>query len=421
MSLSSRSQSRLSQFRARLLLHLLRLSQGEFESGERATFLDTPGHAAFGAMRARGAMVTDVVVLVVAADDGVMAQTRSPSAWLRKLVGGRWSVSSLIASVCRQAVSQLIPRKWLSSHYIGKTACLRPLANQRRDVAHPVLPCMLPVVVAINKVDKPGADVGRTRRMLLNAGLQLEEQGGEVQAVEVSALTGLNLGRLVEAVVTQAEMLNLRADSTGTVEGVVVESMTDPGRGKVATCVIQRGTLSHGAVLVAGTAWGKVRGMFNDAGKPIKSAPPATPVQVIGWRHLPSAGDVVLEVEGEHRAVEVVEWRETFSKRQQQAVDEIAIQEKLQEHLKHYRAQRDEKRKMGISRCTLGSNISSSHKVEAVLSTIIIVPLFPAQSRRYTGECRRGCFRYVAANNTPHFCNPVFNCYSRMTFGSGVL
>ncbi|KAG0710997.1 Translation initiation factor IF-2, mitochondrial [Chionoecetes opilio] len=195
---------------------------------------------------------------------------------------------------------------------------------------------------------KPGADVGRTRRMLLNAGLQLEEQGGEVQAVEVSALTGLNLGRLVEAVVTQAEMLNLRADSTGTVEGVVVESMTDPGRGKVATCVIQRGTLSHGAVLVAGTAWGKVRGMFNDAGKPIKSAPPATPVQVIGWRHLPSAGDVVLEVEGEHRAVEVVEWRETFSKRQQQAVDEIAIQEKLQEHLKHYRAQRDEKRKMGI-------------------------------------------------------------------------
>ncbi|XP_063869292.1 LOW QUALITY PROTEIN: translation initiation factor IF-2, mitochondrial-like [Scylla paramamosain] len=264
----------------------------QLESGEQATFLDTPGHAAFGAMRARGAMVTDVVVLVVAADDGVMAQTQE----------------SL------------------------------KLAQE----AH------VPIVVAINKVDKPEADVAGTRKMLLNAGLQLEEQGGEVQAVEVSALTGHNLDQLVEAVVTQAELLNLRSDPTGAVEGVVVESRTDPGRGKVATCVIQRGTLSRGAVLVAGTAWGKVRSMFNDAGKPIMSAPPATPVQVIGWRQLPSAGDVVLEVEGEHRAAEVVEWREAVLKKQQQEDDATAIEEKLQEHLKQYRAQREEKRKMGV-------------------------------------------------------------------------
>lgn len=264
----------------------------ELESGERATFLDTPGHAAFAAMRARGAMVTDVVVLVVAADDGVMAQTQESLRFARE--------------------------------------------------------AGVPVVVAINKVDKPAADVARTRRMLLDAGLQLEEQGGEVQAVEVSALTGFNLNRLVEAVVTQAELLNLRADPTGAVEGVVVESRTDPGRGKVATCVIQRGTLTRGAVLVAGTVWCKVRGMFNDAGSPIKSAPPATPVQVIGWRQLPSAGDLVLEVEGEHRAAEVMEWRKSLLQQHRQTEDEVAIQEKLQEHLKQYLAVREEKRKRGI-------------------------------------------------------------------------
>lgn len=264
----------------------------EMESGERVTFLDTPGHAAFRAMRARGAMVTDLVILVVAADDGVMAQTKESLSMAQE-------------------------------------------AN-------------VPIVVAINKIDKPGADVAHTRRMLLNAGIQLEEQGGEVQAVEVSALNGLNLDQLMEAVVTQAELLNLRADPNGAVEGVVVESRTDPGRGKLATCVIQRGTLSRGAVLVAGTAWAKVRNMFDDAGRSIKSAPPSTPVEVIGWRQLPSAGDVVLEVEGERRATEVVEWRQAEQERLKQVEDEAAIQEKLQEHLKQYRAQREEKRKRGI-------------------------------------------------------------------------
>ncbi|KAK7069470.1 Translation initiation factor IF-2, mitochondrial [Halocaridina rubra] len=120
----------------------------------------------------------------------------------------------------------------------------------------------------------------RCKRMLLDSGLQLEEQGGDVQAVPISALKAQNLDKLVEAIATEAEILNLRADPRGLVEAVVIEARTDPGRGKVVTCIIQRGTLRKGAVLVAGTAWGKVRNMFNDSGLQLKEAPPATPVQL---------------------------------------------------------------------------------------------------------------------------------------------
>lgn len=263
----------------------------KLDSGERVTFLDTPGHAAFKAMRARGANVTDLVVLVVAADDGVMHQTRE-------------------------------------------------------SIEH-AKEAGVPIIVAINKIDKPDADVPRCRQMLLDCGLQLEEEGGDVQAVSISALKGENLDHLVEALVTEAELLNLRADPRGLVEAVVVESRTDPGRGKVATCIIQRGTLHKGAVLVAGTAWGKVRNMFSDSGKPLKDAPPATPVQVIGWRDLPVAGDLVLEVESERRATEVIDWRKYEASLMKQKEAEVIIQERLNEHLKVYREQLEERRRLG--------------------------------------------------------------------------
>ncbi|XP_047492575.1 translation initiation factor IF-2, mitochondrial-like isoform X2 [Penaeus chinensis] len=264
----------------------------KLDSGDEVTFLDTPGHAAFRAMRARGANVTDMVVLVVAADDGVMEQTK-----------------------------------------------------ESIQFAHNA---KVPIIVAINKIDKAGADLSQAKRDLLECGLQLEEDGGDVQAVPVSALKGQNLDLLVEALATQAELLNLRADPLGFVEAVVVESRTDPGRGKVATCIIQRGTLRKGAVLVAGRAWAKVRNMFSDGGKPIKAAPPGTPVQVIGWRDLPSAGDEVLEVESEYRATEVMHWRDDMATKEKEKEELIAIQEKLNEHLKVYRAQLEERRRLGI-------------------------------------------------------------------------
>ncbi|KAG7171014.1 Translation initiation factor IF-2-like 30 [Homarus americanus] len=268
----------------------------KLDSGEEVTFLDTPGHAAFKAMRARGATVTDVVVLVVAADDGVMEQTKE-------------SIQHALEANGNSGMSNVL-----------------------------VLLSSIPIVVAINKIDKPEADIPRTREMLLHNGLQLEEDGGEVQAVPVSALKGQNLNLLVEAIVTQAELLNLKADPRGLVEAVVVESKLDPGRGKVATCVIERGTLRKGAVLVAGTAWCKVRNMFNDAGKSVKAAPPATPVQVIGWRELPSAGDLILEVESERQATEVVHWRNHEFKLEKQEEEQAAIQDKLNEHLRVYKA-----------------------------------------------------------------------------------
>ncbi|XP_071544942.1 translation initiation factor IF-2, mitochondrial [Panulirus ornatus] len=264
----------------------------KLESGEKVTFLDTPGHAAFRAMRARGAVVTDVVVLVVAADDGVMQQTKE-------------------------------------------------------SIQH-ALEANVPIVIAINKIDKPEADIPQTQQMLLQNGLQLEEYGGEIQAVPVSALKGQNLDMLIEAIVTQAELLNLRADPLGLVEAVTLESKLELGRGKVATCIVQRGTLRKGAVLVAGTAWGKVRNMFDDLGRPIKAAPPSTAVQVIGWRELPSAGETVLEVESERRASEVVHWRKKEADKEKQAEDQVAIQEKLNEHLKVYKAQLEDKRKKGF-------------------------------------------------------------------------
>ncbi|XP_026490978.2 translation initiation factor IF-2, mitochondrial [Vanessa tameamea] len=268
---------------------------GAFEvtlpSGERATFLDTPGHAAFGAMRSRGARCTDVVVLVVAADDGVMAQT-------------------------------------LESVRMARAA----------DV---------PILVAINKIDKPGVNIDKTLRSLAQHGLLCEALGGDVQAIAVSALKRLHLDTLVEALILQAQLMDLKADPGGYVEGVVIEAFVDPRTGKQATILVQRGTLRKGCVIVAGNGWAKVRVLQNSAGLSVESASPATPVLVMGWRELPSAGDTVLEVESEKRANEVMRWRHNQRMKEKQESDLEAINIKESEHQAIYKQKLAQKRSLG--------------------------------------------------------------------------
>lgn len=266
----------------------------EMNDEEAVTFLDTPGHAAFSAMRARGAHCTDIIVLVVAADDGVMAQTKE----------------------------------------------VVQLAHDSK----------VPVIVAINKIDKPEADLERTKKSLLQAGVALEGYGGDVQYVGISALKGLNLDELTETISAQATLMDVRADRTGPVEGVVVESRTDTHRGRLSTSIITRGTLRRGSILVSGTAWAKVRGLFDHAGKPMEEAGPGVPVEIIGWRDLPLSGEQILEVESEKKANSVVRFREARGRSEKAESDRGAIQQKEQAHLEQYRAARDARRKAGFFR-----------------------------------------------------------------------
>jgi translation initiation factor IF-2 len=222
-------------------------------SGQKITFLDTPGHEAFTAMRARGAEVTDIVVLVVAGDDGVMPQTKEAIAHA-KAAG-------------------------------------------------------VPIIVAINKMDKPGADASRVQNELLREEIQVEALGGDVQAIEVSATKRMNLDKLEEAILLQAEVLELKANPNRMADGVVVEAKLDPGRGSVATVLVQRGTLKVGDVLVAGAVWGRVRRLIDDHGTAIQSAAPAVPVEILGLDGTPQAGDEFHVVESEARAREIADFR----------------------------------------------------------------------------------------------------------------
>jgi translation initiation factor IF-2 len=227
--------------------------QVSLPSGQKITFLDTPGHEAFTAMRARGAKVTDIVVLVVAADDGVMPQTKEAIAHA-KAAG-------------------------------------------------------VPMIIAINKMDKAGADPSRVRTELLQDEVQVEQLGGDVQSIEVSATKKTNLDKLEEAILLQSEVLELKANPDRPADGVVIEAQLDPGRGSVATVLVQRGTLKVGDVLVAGAVWGRVRRLMDDRGNAVQSAGPAVPVEILGLDGTPHAGDEFHVVESEARAREIADFR----------------------------------------------------------------------------------------------------------------
>jgi translation initiation factor IF-2 len=222
-------------------------------SGAKITFIDTPGHAAFTAMRARGAKVTDIVVLVVAADDGVMPQTV--------------------------------------------------------EAIHHAKAAKVPMIVAINKIDKPDAKPERVRAELLQHEIQVESLGGDVLDVEVSATKELNLDRLLDTIGLQAEVLELKANPRRPAEGTVIEARLDRGRGPVASVLVQRGTLKVGDIIVAGAEWGRVRALVGDTAGAVENAGPSTPVEVLGFNGTPDAGDRLAVVDSEGRAREVTDYR----------------------------------------------------------------------------------------------------------------
>jgi translation initiation factor IF-2 len=223
------------------------------ETGKKITFIDTPGHAAFTAMRARGAKVTDIVVLVVAADDGVMPQTV-------------------------EAINHAKAAK-------------------------------VPIIVAINKIDKPDAKPERVRTELLQHEVQVESFGGEVVDVEVSAKNKTNLDKLLEMIALQAEILDLKTNSQRPAEGTVIEAKLDRGRGPVATVLVQRGTLQVGDIIVAGAEMGRVRALISDQGETVDEAGPSVPVEVLGFNGPPEAGDRLAVVENEARARQITSYR----------------------------------------------------------------------------------------------------------------
>ncbi len=223
-------------------------------SGAKISFIDTPGHAAFTEMRARGAQVTDIVVLCVAADDGVMPQTI--------------------------------------------------------EAIHHAKAAGVPLIVAVNKIDVPGADPSRVRMDLLQHDVQVEEMGGDVLSVEVSAKQRTNLDKLEEAILLQAELLDLKANPNHAAEGVIVEARMEQGKGSVATVLIQRGTLRVGEIFIAGSEWGRVRAMMDAHGAQLQEAGPSVPVEILGLNGTPQAGDDFVVVENEARAREVTEFRQ---------------------------------------------------------------------------------------------------------------
>ena len=221
--------------------------------GDKITFIDTPGHEAFSEMRARGAKVTDIVVLVVAANDGIMPQT---------------------IEAIRHAQAAEVP-----------------------------------IVVAINKIDLPGADPMKVKTALLQHGIVVEELGGESLCAEVSAKKRINIDKLLEAILLQAEILDLKANPNRTADGTVIEAKMEKGRGSVATVLVQRGTLKVGDICIAGKEWGRVRAMFNEMGHKVQEAGPATPVEVLGLQGTPAAGDDFTVVADENQAREVTNYR----------------------------------------------------------------------------------------------------------------
>jgi translation initiation factor IF-2 len=252
--------------------------------GAKITFLDTPGHAAFTSMRARGAQVTDIVILVVAADDSVMPQT------------------------------------------------VEAISHARA--------AGVPMIVAINKIDKPGADPNRVRTQLLNHEVVVEAMSGEVLDVEVSAVTGKGIDQLLETIALQSEVLELKANPDRQAEGAVVEAQLDVGRGPVATVLVQKGTLKRGDIFVVGEQWGRVRALINDKGERVDEAGPSVPVEVLGLNGTPEAGDVLNVVDNEGRAREIADYRARLAREKRAAagatttLDQLLAKAKADESVK---------------------------------------------------------------------------------------
>ncbi len=247
--------------------------QIETESGKRITFIDTPGHAAFSNIRARGACITDIIVLVVAADDGIKDQT---------------------IEVIKQAKSQNVP-----------------------------------LVVAINKIDKPGVNIDRIKTDLMNHEVVLECFGGDVLSSEISAKQNINIDGLIETILLQAEVLELRANKKRSAVGTVLESRVDKGKGIIASVIVQHGTLKPGDVIVAGKAPGKVRTIYNDSGDKIKEAGPAMPIEISGFDKTPEPGDVLMVVESEQKAREIAEKREALAKAKEMKAKTQSIEQMI--------------------------------------------------------------------------------------------
>ncbi|MFM9890211.1 MAG: translation initiation factor IF-2 [Rickettsiales bacterium] len=245
--------------------------QVTMNTGDKITFLDTPGHEAFTAMRMRGAKVTDIVVLVVAADDGIMPQTQ-------------------------EAINH------------AKAAGV-------------------PIIVAVNKIDKPGADAQKVKTALMNYELVPEEFGGDTMVVEVSAKEKLNLDKLQEAILLQAEVMQLQANPDRRGSGSVVEAKVDRGRGTVATLLVQRGTINVGDIVVAGAAYGRARALLNDKGEDIKTAGPSMPVEILGLDQPPEAGDEFAVVESEKAAREITEYRRSKEKKRISAAGAKSVEQ----------------------------------------------------------------------------------------------
>jgi len=252
--------------------------QVKTEGGTTLSFLDTPGHAAFTSMRSRGAQVTDIVVLVVAADDAVMPQT--------------------IEAINHAKAAEV------------------------------------PMIVAINKIDKPDANPDKVRTDLLQHEVIVEKMSGEVQDVEVSAITGQGLGELLEAIALQSEILELKANPNRAAQGAVIEAQLDVGRGPVATVLVQNGTLRQGDIFVVGEQYGKVRALINDKGERVQEAGPSVPVEVLGLNGTPEAGDVLNVTETEAQAREIAEYREKAAKDKRAAAGAATTLEQLMQKAK---------------------------------------------------------------------------------------
>ncbi|MEM7328637.1 MAG: translation initiation factor IF-2 [Pseudomonadota bacterium] len=252
--------------------------QVQLKSGDKISFLDTPGHAAFSAMRARGANVTDIVILVVAANDSVMPQT--------------------IEAISHAKAAEV------------------------------------PIIVAVNKVDLQDSDPNRVLTDLLQHDIQVEAMGGEVQAIEVSALKKTGLDELTEAITLQAELLELKANPKRDADGIVVESQLDKGRGPVATVLVKRGGLKRGDIVVAGAQWGKVRALVNERGQQMKEALPSMPAEILGLDGTPEPGDAFNVVESEARAREITEYRQRMKRQKQGVATQRASLEQFMTSLK---------------------------------------------------------------------------------------